>query len=224
MCGRASLEGASSAAAVPRRRSSICVLCAMVPPGPHPHPLLHTLLELQKPPPVNSSINNLCLSVSLPDDCCLCACKIQLGCDGWGWGRGAVWAEEGFGRHYCLPGWHFICNESWAGGGPRPESTTTRLLLFSSLEKKSNLHVYFCIFYFFVWKPWDNSKLCCACIMKRKISNLQSSIFSTILQLDDFHPLPPLVVQLQSAAHAPRLDWGRDLERPWENSNPWQPK
>lgn len=48
----------------------------------------HSPLELQKPPPVNSSINNLCLSVSLPADCCLCACKIQLGCSGLGRGRG----------------------------------------------------------------------------------------------------------------------------------------
>lgn len=46
----------------------------------------------QKPPPVNTSINNLCLSLclSLPPalsplaDCCLYGCKIQLGCRGGG--------------------------------------------------------------------------------------------------------------------------------------------
>lgn len=43
----------------------------------------HSLMEHQKPPPVNTSINNL--SLSLLADSCLCACKIQLGCRGAGW-------------------------------------------------------------------------------------------------------------------------------------------
>lgn len=140
----------------------LCALCDGSPGPPPPPSTAHSPLELQKPPPVNSSINNLCLSVSLPADCCLCACKIQLGCNGWGWGKGgAAWAEEGFGRHYCLPGWHFICNESWAGGGPRPESTTTRLLLFSSLEKKkNNLHVYFSVFSTFFCESRETTQNC----------------------------------------------------------------
>lgn len=81
----------------------LCALCYGSPEA-----LTYSLMESQKPPPVNTSINNLFLSLSISSlsfnlsfyhsllppppplslsllpDCCLCACKIQLDCRGAG--------------------------------------------------------------------------------------------------------------------------------------------
>ncbi len=124
------LEGVVLVAGLLWRPLHLCALCYGSPEA-----LTHSLMEHQKPPPVNTSINNyslfllLSLSFSLSlsplADCCLCACKIQLSC------RGA-------GRPALLPA-RVTFHLQWIMGQRRtgPASKTALLLLsvpfFSSL-------------------------------------------------------------------------------------------
>lgn len=149
-----------------RASPSLLHLCALCDgsPGPAPPPsTAHSPLELQKPTPVNSSINNLCLSVSLPADCCLCACKIQLGCDGWGWGRGG-WVQRGRRRGSaditaCQGDISFAMNH-----GPEEDrgqrARQRDFFSFTPLKKNNNLHVYFCLFYFFFFESRETTENC----------------------------------------------------------------
>lgn len=150
-----------------RASPSLLHLCALCDgsPGPAPPPsTAHSPLELQKPPPVNSSINNLCLSVSLPADCCLCACKIQLGCDGWGWGRegGGGGSVGGGGVRPTLLSARVTFHLQWIMGQRRTEARehdneTSPLLL---LWKKTTTCMYISVFSTFFFLKAETTENC----------------------------------------------------------------
>lgn len=116
-----SLRGVVLVASLLWRSLHLCALCYSSPGA-----LTCSLMAHQKLPPINTSIDNLHPSLSLPlsppplsvlADCCLYGCKIQLGC-------------RGVGRPALLPA-RVTFHLQWIMGQSRtrPASRTTLLLV-----------------------------------------------------------------------------------------------